>query len=39
MPNPEPSPADPDFRLLFNSAPGLYLVLTHDFVIVAASDA
>src|SRR5687767_10394252 len=29
----------PDFRTLFESAPGLYLVLTPDFVIVAASDA
>ncbi len=29
----------PDFRALFESAPGLYLVLTPDFKIVAASDA
>jgi len=29
----------PDFRALFESAPGLYLVLTPDFQIVAASDA
>jgi two-component system cell cycle sensor histidine kinase/response regulator CckA len=29
----------PDFQLLFESAPGLYLVLTTDFTIVAASDA
>ncbi|MCA1634436.1 MAG: response regulator [Acidobacteria bacterium] len=29
----------PDFRVLFESAPGLYLVLTPDFTIVAASDA
>ena len=29
----------PDFKLLFESAPGLYLVLTPDFQIVAASDA
>jgi len=29
----------PDFRALFESAPGLYLVLTPDFEIVAASDA
>ncbi len=29
----------PDFRTLFESAPGLYLVLTPDFFIVAASDA
>jgi signal transduction histidine kinase/CheY-like chemotaxis protein len=29
----------PDFRLLFESAPGLYLVLDPDFQIVAVSDA
>jgi signal transduction histidine kinase/CheY-like chemotaxis protein len=29
----------PDFRALFESAPGLYLVLTPDFTIVAVSDA
>ena len=29
----------PDFRSLFESAPGLYLVLTPDLTIVAASDA
>jgi PAS domain-containing protein len=29
----------PDFRSLFESAPGLYLVLAPDFMIVAASDA
>jgi signal transduction histidine kinase len=29
----------PDFRLLFESAPGLYLVLDTDFQIVAVSDA
>jgi PAS domain S-box-containing protein len=29
----------PDFRLLFESAPGLYLVLDRDFQIVAVSDA
>ena len=29
----------PDFRTLFESAPGLYLVLTPDLTIVAASDA
>ncbi len=29
---------DPDFRALFESAPGLYLVLTSEFKIVAASD-
>jgi len=33
-----PLPA-PDFRTLFESAPGLYLVLTSDLTIVAASDA
>ena len=33
-----PLPA-PDFRTLFESAPGLYLVLTPDLTIVAASDA
>jgi signal transduction histidine kinase len=31
--------ADPDFRALFESAPGLYLVLNPQLVIVAASDA
>jgi signal transduction histidine kinase len=30
---------DPDFRALFESAPGLYLVLNPQLVIVAASDA
>ena len=29
----------PDFRILFESAPGLYLVLDVDFKILAASDA
>src|SRR5215208_23094 len=29
----------PDFRALFESAPGLYLVLAPDFTIVAVSDA
>src|SRR5436853_3432438 len=29
----------PDFRTLFESAPGLYLVLTPNLTIVAASDA
>lgn len=33
------SPLLPDFRVLFESAPGLYLVLTPDFKIVAVSDA
>jgi hypothetical protein len=37
----EPGPDPPDFRLLFESAPGLYLVLRPDadFTIVAVSDA
>ena len=35
---PEVSPA-PDFRALFESAPGLYLVMTPSFEIVATSDA
>jgi PAS domain S-box-containing protein len=30
---------DPDFRALFESVPGLYLVLAPDLMIVAASDA
>jgi signal transduction histidine kinase len=29
----------PDFRILFESAPGLYLVLTPDFTVAAVSDA
>ncbi len=33
------APAGPDFRVLFESAPGLYLVLTPGFDIVAVSDA
>ncbi len=33
------SPQSPDFRALFESAPGLYLVLTPNLKIVAASDA
>lgn len=32
-------PSAPDFQVLFESAPGLYLVLRPDFTIVAASDA
>ena len=32
-------PAAPDFRALFESAPGLYLVLTPDLTLVAVSDA
>src|SRR5581483_3040357 len=36
---PAPAPASqPDFRALFESAPGLYLVLAPDLKIVAASD-
>jgi PAS domain S-box-containing protein len=35
---PDPIP-QPDFRALFESAPGLYLVLTPDLKIVAANDA
>jgi signal transduction histidine kinase len=38
MVTPLPS-AYPDYRALFESAPGLYLVLNPDLVIVAASDA
>ena len=41
-PSPERAPssgADPDFRTLFESAPGLFLVLQPDLTIVAASDA
>ncbi len=34
-----PPPATPDFRTLFESVPGLYLVLAADLTIVAASDA
>jgi signal transduction histidine kinase/ActR/RegA family two-component response regulator len=36
---PSSDPATADFRLLFESAPGLYLVLTPDWTIVAVSDA
>jgi signal transduction histidine kinase len=35
----EPNRAGPDFRALFESAPGLYLVLDPDLRIVAVSDA
>src|ERR1700758_650947 len=34
-----PQPITPDFRALFESAPGLYLVLSPDLTILAASDA
>ena len=37
--DPSPAPAVPDFRTLFESAPGLYLVLTPDLRIVAVSEA
>src|SRR5712692_3330486 len=36
---PESSHPAPDFHTLFESAPGLYLVLTPDLKIVAVSDA
>ena len=36
---PKPSPAAPDFQTLFQSVPGLYLVLSPDLTIVAVSDA
>ena len=36
---PKPFPAAPDFQTLFQSVPGLYLVLSPDLTIVAASDA
>ena len=39
MANPQkPAPPSPDFRVLFESAPGPYLVLTPDLTIVAVSD-
>jgi len=34
-----PAPVRPDFRALFESAPGLYLVLDPILTIVAATDA
>src|SRR5713101_5382142 len=39
MKNSSPSCPTPDFQALFQTAPGLYLVLTLDLNIVAASDA
>lgn len=39
MTAPAKTPISPDFRVLFESAPDLYLVLTPDLDIVAASDA
>src|SRR3979490_2633818 len=43
-PSPQPpaapaSPSEPDFRALFESGPGLYLILDPDLTIVAVSDA
>jgi signal transduction histidine kinase/ActR/RegA family two-component response regulator len=37
--SPAPRLPTPDFRALFEASPGLYLVLTRDFTIVAVSDA
>jgi signal transduction histidine kinase/ActR/RegA family two-component response regulator len=37
--NPYTNPAEPDFEALFQSAPGLYLVLSPSLKIVAVSDA
>ena len=34
-----PGPSNPDFKALFESAPGLFLVLKPDLTIVAVSDA
>lgn len=39
MAGPQSNPSLPDFRMLFESAPGLYLVLKSDFSIVAVSNA
>ncbi len=39
MPNTKTIASAPDFRALFEAAPGLYLVLTPELVIVAVSDA
>lgn len=39
MQDPHPSLPPCDFQLLFESAPGLYLVLTPDLIIAAVSDA
>jgi PAS domain S-box-containing protein len=39
MENSVPLTREPDFQALFESAPGLYLVLTPDLTIVAVSDA
>lgn len=39
QPGSSPANLSPDFQSLFESAPGLYLVLKPDFTIVAASEA
>jgi signal transduction histidine kinase len=39
MPHSSPSDSAPDFQALFESAPGLYLVLRPDLTIVAVSDS
>lgn len=39
LPNADASPPTPDFRLIFESMPGAYIVLTPDYTIVAVSDA
>ena len=39
MPDSSKTSSPPDFRVLFESAPGLYLVLAPDLTIVAASEA
>jgi PAS domain-containing protein len=39
LPRVSSSLPSPDFRMLFESAPGLYLVLAPDLTIVAASEA
>ncbi|HMC42841.1 MAG TPA: hypothetical protein VKI20_07510, partial [Acidimicrobiales bacterium] len=38
IPEPREVPSAPDFKLLFESVPGLYLVLNPRYVIVAVSD-
>ncbi|HEY0606214.1 MAG TPA: PAS domain-containing protein [Herpetosiphonaceae bacterium] len=39
MPNADASRPTPDFRLIFESMPGAYIVLTPDYTIAAVSDA
>ncbi|HEY0737450.1 MAG TPA: ATP-binding protein [Herpetosiphonaceae bacterium] len=39
MPNADASSPTPDFRLIFESMPGAYIVLTPDYTIAAVSDA